>query len=131
MGVQTEDKTKKDKFVLSVAYSSDGLKLACGCMDGTVAIFDVNTGSLLSTCAGHFKPVRSVAFTPGGPWTTLTKLTKLVSHAMAVCVLFGTQNGYTDTCTGVPYTALYGQIVIHASLPAGALNSLFHSASLV
>lgn len=71
-GAQTEDKTKKDKFVLSVAYSLDGSKLACGCMDGTVAIFDVNTGSLLSTCAGHFKPVRSVAFTPGGPWSPVS-----------------------------------------------------------
>eukprot|EP00884_Botryococcus_braunii_P017001 jgi/Botrbrau1/3985/Bobra.0365s0057.1 len=63
---ETEDKSKKDKFVLSVAYSSDGTKLACGCMDGTVAIFDVVTGSLLNTCAGHFKPVRSLAFTPDG-----------------------------------------------------------------
>eukprot|EP00798_Chlamydomonas_sp_ICE-L_P003031 gene3031-13056_t len=61
-----EDKQKKERFVLSVAYSPDGKRLACGAMDGTVAVFDVETGALLKDAGlqGHHKPVRSLAFTP-------------------------------------------------------------------
>ena len=62
---QVDDKRKKDTFVLSLAYSPDGSRIACGCMDGIVAVFDVSTGKLVSVLEGHFKPVRSVAFTPG------------------------------------------------------------------
>jgi WD repeat-containing protein 61 len=51
--------------VLSVAYSPDGRRLACGCMDGVVAVFDVDSGKLLHALEGHFKPVRSLVFTPG------------------------------------------------------------------
>lgn len=55
----------RDRFVLSVAYSPDGAVLACGAADGGVALFDVATGGLLHSLAGHHKPVRSLAFTPG------------------------------------------------------------------
>ena len=63
--VQADEKFKKDKFVLSVAFSPDGRRLACGVMDGTVCLFDVPSGKLLHTLAGHHKPVRDVVFTPG------------------------------------------------------------------
>jgi len=63
---QGEENFKKERFVLSVAYSPDGKRLACGSMDGSVAIFDVVSGKLLHTLDGHFKPVRSLTFTPGG-----------------------------------------------------------------
>ena len=62
---QGEDNFKKECFVLSVAYSPDGRRLASGSMDGTVAVFDTASGKLLHTLDGHFKPVRSLAFTPG------------------------------------------------------------------
>ena len=52
----------KDKFVLSVAYSPDGKKIACGSMDGGVCLFDVGSGKLLCSLPGHHRPVRSVAF---------------------------------------------------------------------
>lgn len=55
----------RDRFVLSVAYSPDGATLACGAADSGVALFDVATGGLLHSLAGHHKPVRSLAFTPG------------------------------------------------------------------
>ena len=51
--------------MLSVAYSPDGRRLACGAMDGTVAVFDVPSGKLLHTLTGHHKPVRGLSFTPG------------------------------------------------------------------
>ncbi len=54
--------SSKDKFVLSVAYSPDGKRLACGSMDGGVALFDVASGKFLASLPGHHRPVRSVAF---------------------------------------------------------------------
>jgi WD40 repeat protein len=62
---QGEDNFKKERFVLSVAYSPDGKRLACGSMDGTVGVFDTTSGKLLHTLDGHFKPVRALTFTPG------------------------------------------------------------------
>ena len=35
----------KGKFVMSVAYSSDGKTLACGAMDGAINVFDVETAT--------------------------------------------------------------------------------------
>lgn len=59
-----DEKFKKDRFVLSVAFSPNGQRLACGSQDGTVAIFDVSTGKFMHSLEGHFKPVRSLTFTP-------------------------------------------------------------------
>ena len=63
--LQADEKHKREKFVLSVAFSPDGKRLACGVMDGTVAVFDVPSGHLMHTLTGHHKPVRDVCFTPG------------------------------------------------------------------
>ena len=63
--LQADEKHKREKFVLSVAFSPDGKRLACGVMDGTVALFDVPSGKLMHTLTGHHKPVRDVCFTPG------------------------------------------------------------------
>lgn len=63
--LQAEEKSKKEKFTMSVACSDDGKKIACGSQDGTVCIFDSETGSLLHSLEGHYKPVRSLSFTPG------------------------------------------------------------------
>jgi hypothetical protein len=60
-----QGKNADQQFVLSVAFSPDGEKLACGCMDGSVCVFDVDTKQVTAELAGHFKPVRSVVFTPG------------------------------------------------------------------
>lgn len=57
---------RSDRFVLSVAYSPDGSRLACGSMDGGVHVFDTATGAHLHSLPGHFKPVRTLAFTPDG-----------------------------------------------------------------
>ena len=51
--------------MLSVAFSPDGKRLACGVMDGTVVVFDVPSSKLMHTLTGHHKPVRDVCFTPG------------------------------------------------------------------
>lgn len=60
------DKAKNSRFVQSVAYSPDGRRIACGAMDGTVALFDAGTGKLLHTLQGHAMPVRSLCFDVSG-----------------------------------------------------------------
>ncbi|KAI6679688.1 hypothetical protein NL676_033569 [Syzygium grande] len=60
------DKGNK-KFVLSVAWSPDGKRLACGSMDGTISIFDVARAKFLHHLEGHFMPVRSLVFSPIEP----------------------------------------------------------------
>lgn len=52
--------------VLSVAFSPDGKLLAVGLLDGTVALWDVQTGVLIRTLTGHAGAVWSVAFSPDG-----------------------------------------------------------------
>ncbi|OAY70570.1 WD repeat-containing protein VIP3, partial [Ananas comosus] len=58
------DRTGSGKFVLSVAWSPDGRRLACGSMDGTVAVFDVARAKFLHHLEGHHMPVRSLVFSP-------------------------------------------------------------------
>lgn len=60
------DKGNK-KFVLSVAWSPDGRRLACGSMDGTISIFDVARSKFLHHLEGHFMPVRSLVYSPVEP----------------------------------------------------------------
>lgn len=66
-GPKPSDKTGSKKFVLSVAFSSDGKRLACGSMDGTISIFDVARAKFLHHLEGHFMPVRSLVFSPVEP----------------------------------------------------------------
>lgn len=50
---------------MSVAYGPDGKLIACGTQIGSVHVFDVESGKHVSTLEGHYKPVRSITFTPG------------------------------------------------------------------
>ncbi|CAN8326517.1 unnamed protein product [Cochlearia groenlandica] len=61
------DKTSSKKFVLSVAWSPNGKRLACGSMDGTICVFDVERSKLLHQLEGHNMPVRSLVFSPVDP----------------------------------------------------------------
>ncbi|KAJ9532847.1 hypothetical protein QJQ45_010870 [Haematococcus lacustris] len=64
-GALDERSRGKEKFVLSVAYSPDGRRLACGSMDGSVGVWELGSGQYLGSLQGHHKPVRSLTFTPG------------------------------------------------------------------
>lgn len=61
------DRGGNKKFVLSVAWSPDGRRLACGSMDGTISIFDVNRAKFLHHLEGHYLPVRSLVYSPVDP----------------------------------------------------------------
>jgi WD40 repeat protein len=53
--------------VYSVAYSPDGLRIGTGGNDGTVRLWDAETGQpVVGPMAGHEGPVYSVAFSPDG-----------------------------------------------------------------
>ncbi|WPJ66240.1 hypothetical protein SMAC4_12890 [Sordaria macrospora] len=53
-------------WVLSVAFSPDGQRLASGAGDHTIKIWDAASGSCLQTLEGHSDEVWSVAFSPDG-----------------------------------------------------------------
>ncbi len=52
--------------VRAVAISQDGLTLASGGDDGTVKLWNFQTGQLLSSLSGHSKGVKSIAIAPDG-----------------------------------------------------------------
>ncbi|XP_054783964.1 WD repeat-containing protein VIP3-like [Prosopis cineraria] len=66
-GPKPTDRSSSKKFVLSVAWSPDGKRLACGSMDGTLSVFDVTRGKFLHHLEGHYMPVRSLAYSPYDP----------------------------------------------------------------
>ncbi|KAJ7979288.1 WD repeat-containing protein [Quillaja saponaria] len=61
------DKSGNKKFVLSVAWSLDGRRIACGSMDGTISVFDVARAKFLHHLEGHYMPVRSLVYSPSEP----------------------------------------------------------------
>ena len=58
------------QFVLAVAYSPDGSKIASGSSDRKIQILDAASGNVLSTLEGHTDGVLSVRFSPDGTTTS-------------------------------------------------------------
>ena len=52
--------------VLSVAFSPDGRTLASGDQEGTVRLWEADTGQPQATLEGHTREILSVAFSPDG-----------------------------------------------------------------
>jgi WD40 repeat protein/serine/threonine protein kinase len=58
--------TRHADYVLSVAFSPDGKRLATASKDQTVKLWDAVTGQELRTLKGHTEGVQSVVFSPDG-----------------------------------------------------------------
>merc|ERR1711964_591475 len=50
--------------IWSVAYSPDGTTLASASHDGSIKLWDAETGLELQTLSGHNSPISSVAYSP-------------------------------------------------------------------
>ena len=60
-----------ESTVRSVCFSPDGRQVASGSYEGTVRLWDVETGACVRTLEGHGGSVRSVCFSPDG-WMVAT-----------------------------------------------------------
>ncbi|KIK41433.1 hypothetical protein CY34DRAFT_13061 [Suillus luteus UH-Slu-Lm8-n1] len=64
---QMEKIIHANDVVWSVAMSPDGKRIACGLRDGTIQVWDIETGeALYAPLRGHTDYVRSVTFSPDG-----------------------------------------------------------------
>ena len=51
---------------LTIALSPDGKKVVCGCGDGAVKLWDIDTGKIIAKWTGHTNCVRSVCWNRDG-----------------------------------------------------------------
>jgi WD40 repeat protein len=63
VGEEWED---KDRGVQTIALSPDGKKVASGSLDGTVKLWNIDTGRVIKTWTGHTSWVGSVSWSPDG-----------------------------------------------------------------
>ena len=53
-------------MISSLAWSPDGMSLACGLRNGSVHVFDAATGRMTGTLAPHERQIFDIAWSPDG-----------------------------------------------------------------
>ncbi len=61
-----ENTSFQDRIVNSVVFNPDGDIIASGSGNGTIRLWDANTGEFIKFLVGHTKSVNSIAFSPNG-----------------------------------------------------------------
>ncbi len=102
-------------WVLQVAWSPDGRRLASASRDRTVRIWDVDNGSELAVLRGHDDPVYGVAWSPDGRWLASASRDRTVriwdaGNGSELTVL----SGHDDSVHGVAWSP-DGQLLVTAS----------------
>ena len=97
--------------ISSVAFSSDGTKIASGSSDSTIRLWDLASGKELSVLRGHESEVVSVAFSPDGKTLASGSDDKSIriwdiASAKELSVLRGHKSGVTSVAFGSDGTKL-------------------------
>ena len=97
-----------ESWVYSLAFSRDGRKLAAGCGDRSIRIWDLSTRTELKRIEAHMGMVLAVAFSPDG--------TKLASSGDDSALKLW------DLATGWELTTLHGHTSLTSGLPGIAFS---------
>jgi len=92
-------------YINSVAFTPDGMQFLLGSDDGTIKLWDINSGKVIRTFSGHSDSVASVAFSPDGKYVLSgsdDRTVKLwdVSSGLEI----RTFSGHTDSVVSVVYS---------------------------
>ena len=87
------------KFVISIAFSPDGMKIASGSYDETIKLWDISIGNVINTFSGHTDVIRCVAFSPDG-----TKLASASGYYDKTIKLWDVNSG-TEIKTFIGHTS--------------------------
>jgi WD40 repeat protein len=96
-------------WVTSVAFSTDGTRLASASYDKTIRLWDVTTGKWLQTLEGHTDWVTSVAFSTNGTRLASASSDETVRLWDAVTgALLTILEGHTNGVTSVAFSTAHG-----------------------